>query len=90
MCVFAFDFFLHICVAFGADGYYGADCTLGLKVLQMSAFAEVTPYTGIMVWGELGIGALLYGKLRLEGYICELRFPTYAEVWFLTFPFDVA
>ncbi|XP_064646203.1 uncharacterized protein LOC135499389 [Lineus longissimus] len=75
--------------SFGADGYYGADCTLGVKVLQMSAFAEVTPYTGILVWGELGIGALLYGKLRLEGYICELRFPTYAEIWFMTFPFDV-
>ena len=49
----------------------------------------VTPYIGIRVWGELAVGAVLYGKLRLEGDIMEVRFPTEAEIGFSKFPFDV-
>ena len=75
--------------AFGAGGYYGMKFIVGAKIMEMKADVGCTPYGGLTVWGELGIGALLYGKLRLEGQIMDLRFPTTAEVFFNKFPLDV-
>ncbi|KAK3101942.1 hypothetical protein FSP39_007535 [Pinctada imbricata] len=74
---------------FGAGGYYGMDFLVNAKILEMKAIVEVTPYGGLLVYGELGIGLLLYGKLRLEGEIMDLRFPTTAEITFNKFPLDV-
>ncbi|CAH1250560.1 FAT1 [Branchiostoma lanceolatum] len=74
---------------FGADGYYGMDCTIAASLMNQNMTGGVTPYIGIRVWGELAVGAVLYGKLRLEGDIMEVRFPTQAEIGFSKFPFDV-
>ncbi|KAK3101936.1 hypothetical protein FSP39_007496 [Pinctada imbricata] len=75
--------------SFGAGGYYGMRFIVTAKILEMKAIVEVTPYGGLTVYGELGIGFLLYGKLRLEGQIMDLRFPTTAEITFNQFPLDV-
>lgn len=61
----------------------------GAKIMDMKATATCEPYGGVSVWGELGIGALLYGKLRLEGNIMDMGFPTTAEIKFKKFPLDV-
>ncbi|KAK3609657.1 hypothetical protein CHS0354_035942 [Potamilus streckersoni] len=74
---------------FGAGGYYGMEFGVAAKILEFKLEATVVPYGGLTVWGELGIGLLLYGKLRLEGQIMDLRFPTFAEIVFSKFPFDV-
>ena len=63
---------------------------IGAKVLEMKATCGVEPYGGVVVYGELGIGFLLYGSLRLEGKIMDLRFPTTAEIAFNKFPIDVS
>ena len=63
--------------------------TVTAKVLDMKCIVNVTPFGGLTVWGELGIGLLLYGKLRLVGDIMDLRFPTTAEITFKKFPLDV-
>lgn len=56
----------------------------------MIAYTEVEPYAGLTVWGEFGLGFLvIFGKLRLEGMIMELRFPSRAEIAFNKFPLDV-
>lgn len=57
--------------------------------MDMKAYAGCEPYGGVSVWGELGIGLLLYGKLRLEGNIMDMGFPTTAEIEFKKFPLDV-
>ncbi|XP_052081925.1 uncharacterized protein LOC127719726 isoform X2 [Mytilus californianus] len=75
--------------SFGAGAYYGMKFEIGAKVFEMKAFCGVEPYGGVTVYGELGIGFLLYGKLRLEGRIMDLRFPTTAEITFNKFPLDV-
>ena len=80
---------LFYCAGFGADGYYGMKFVVGAKVMDMKGTAGCEPYGGVAVWGELGIGALLYGKLRLEGRIMDLGFPTTAEIKFKKFPLDV-
>jgi hypothetical protein len=49
---------------------------VGAKLMSMKGYATIIPYGGVEVWGELGIGFLLYGKLRIEGRIMDLRFPT--------------
>ncbi|XP_035662464.1 uncharacterized protein LOC118406510 [Branchiostoma floridae] len=74
---------------FGADGYYGMDCFVAAKVMTMTLQGGVTPYVGITVWGEMGVGAIMYAKLRLEGDIMQTRFPTVAEIIFSKFPFDI-
>ncbi|KAI8518956.1 hypothetical protein Bbelb_022130, partial [Branchiostoma belcheri] len=74
---------------FGADGFYGVLITLKAEMGTMGLTGTSTPYIGITVWGELGIGALMYGKLRLEGDIMQTRFPTVAEMGFSKFPFDI-
>jgi len=55
----------------------------------MEAGANVVPYGGLSCYGEVGVGFLLYAKMRLEGDILDLSFPTYAEIGFSKFPLDV-
>jgi len=75
---------------FGAGAYYGMEFEVGAKVLDMKAFAGITPYGGIHAWGSLGVCfGPLCGSLRLEGYIMDLRFPSTAEIGFKKFPLDV-
>ena len=74
---------------FGIDFFYGVKFDVGVKIMEMKGIVQVEPYGGLMVWGELGIGAALYGKLRLEGFIMDIGFPTKAEVTFNKFPLDV-
>jgi len=62
---------------------------VGAKIMDMKAVCGVEPYGGLTVWGELGIGFMLYGKLRLTGHIMVLGFPTNAEIGFSKFPLDV-
>ncbi|XP_066300154.1 uncharacterized protein [Branchiostoma lanceolatum] len=57
--------------------------------MNMNVQGGITPYLGVQVYGELGVGALLYAKLRLEGDIMETRFPITAEIRFSKFPMDV-
>jgi hypothetical protein len=75
--------------AIGAGGYYGLNLGWEGKLIAMTAGATVVPYGGLTCWGEVGVGYLLYAKLRLEGDIVDLRFPTYAEIGFSKFPLDV-
>lgn len=75
--------------AFGIDYYFGVKFAVGAKIMEMKGFVEVEPYGGLVVWGELGIGFALYGKLRLVGYILDTGFPITAEVAFTKFPIDV-
>ncbi|CAH1242180.1 Hypp6488 [Branchiostoma lanceolatum] len=74
---------------FGANGYYGADLSVVASLMNMNVQGGITPYLGVQVYGELGVGALLYAKLRLEGDIMETRFPITAEIRFSKFPMDV-
>ena len=74
---------------FGAGGYYGMKFEVGAKVMDKAATCGVEPYGGLTIWGELGVGFALYGKLRLEGHLMDLGFPTTAEIGFKKFPLDV-
>ena len=61
------------------------------KLIAQTAAATVTPYGGINCYGQVALSAgPLYGKLRLEGDILELSFPTRAEIGFSKFPLDVS
>ena len=62
---------------------------VGAKIMDMKATVGVIPYGGLTVYGELGIGFMLYAKIRIEGEIMDLRFPTDAEIGFKKFPLDV-
>ena len=63
---------------------------VGAKLLEMKAFVGITPYGGIYAWGSMEIFlGNLYGRLKLEGYIMDLRFPSTAEIGFSKFPLDV-
>lgn len=57
--------------------------------MEMKVIVEVEFYGGLMVWGELGIGFVLYGKLRLVGYIMDIGFLVIVEVIFNKFLLDV-
>nr|XP_022295052.1 uncharacterized protein LOC111105175 [Crassostrea virginica] len=81
--------FLMMNFGFGIDFFYGVKFDVGVRIMEMKGIVQVEPYGGLMVWGELGIGAALYGKLRLEGFIMDIGFPTKAEVTFNKFPLDV-
>lgn len=74
---------------FGINFYYGVKFGVGARIMEMKAIVKVEPYGGLIVWGELGIGYALYGKLRLVGMIMDIGFPTTAEVTFNKFPLDV-
>ena len=78
-----------VILGFGASGYYGMEVGWKAKILAMRAGANVVPYGGLTCYGEVGVGFILYGKLRLEGDIMELSFPTAAEIAFNKFPLDV-
>lgn len=56
----------------------------------MTAGATVVPYGGLTTYAEVGVGFIIYGKLRLEGDLMDLKFPTAAEIGFSKFPLDVA
>ncbi|VDI73733.1 Hypothetical predicted protein, partial [Mytilus galloprovincialis] len=74
----------------GIGMYYGVKFAVGVEIMQMKGLAKVTPYVGFLAYGEVAIGiGVLFVKLRLEGYIMDLRFPTTAEVAFNKFPLDV-
>lgn len=80
---------LFLIIGFGINYYFGVKVAVGAKIMAMTAFVEVQPYGGLLVWGEMGIGFLLYGKLRLVGHIMDTGFPTTAEIAFNKFPLDV-
>ncbi|XP_053400990.1 uncharacterized protein LOC123541000 [Mercenaria mercenaria] len=82
--------FITLTFSFGADGYYGLNLGWEGKLIAKTAGATVVPYGGLTCYGEMGIGFVMYGKLRLEGQIMDLRFPTRAEIGFSKFPLDVA
>ncbi|XP_060596420.1 uncharacterized protein LOC132750448 [Ruditapes philippinarum] len=74
---------------FGAGGYYGLDLGLEGKLIAQTAGLTVVPYGGLICWGELSVGYVLFVGLRLEGRILDLRFPARAEIGFSKFPLDV-
>ncbi|VDI54125.1 Hypothetical predicted protein [Mytilus galloprovincialis] len=75
---------------FGAFGYYGMAFEVGVKVLGMTGFATVVPFAGAKAYGSVGICFwVLCGKLQLDGYIMDTRFPSTAEISFSKFPLDV-
>lgn len=74
---------------FGSDAYFGVRFKVGAKILGMKGYVKLEPYGGVSVYGELGIGFLLYGKLRLTGQILDVGFPSTAEIAFNKFPLDV-
>jgi hypothetical protein len=56
----------------------------------MTGFASIIPFGGIKAFGSVAICySLLCGKLRLDGYVLDTRFPSKAEVAFNKFPLDV-
>ncbi|XP_052806221.1 uncharacterized protein LOC128235438 [Mya arenaria] len=81
--------FLEITLEFDAWGYYGLDVGWQAKIISRSAGATLLPYAGLSTFFEAGIGFILYGKLRLEGQICNIDFPSTAEIGFSKFPLDV-
>lgn len=63
---------------------------VGVKVLGMTGFATVVPFAGAKAYGSVGICFwVLCGKLQLDGYIMDTRFPSTAEISFSKFPLDV-
>jgi hypothetical protein len=56
----------------------------------MTGFASIIPFGGVKAYGSAAICFwLLCGKLRLEGFVLDTRFPSKAEVAFNKFPLDV-
>ncbi|WAR05125.1 hypothetical protein MAR_020494 [Mya arenaria] len=80
---------LDLTLEFDAWGYYGLDVGWQAKIIGRSAGATVIPYGGLSTYFEVGIGNILYGILRLEGQLCNIQFPTGAEIGFSKFPLDV-
>jgi hypothetical protein len=63
---------------------------VGVKVFAMTGFASVIPFGGVSAYGSVAICFwVLCGKLRLDGYVLDARFPSKAEVAFNKFPLDV-
>ncbi|XP_070572594.1 uncharacterized protein [Ptychodera flava] len=74
----------------GSGGSYGMQYGTDICLLQMKAALIVRPQIGAQVYGYLGIWLfLLFGELRLTGYLLTVNFPTKAEVQFDHFPLDV-
>lgn len=84
----SFSIFMAL-LGFGSDAYYGVRFTVGAKIMEMKGYVKVEPYGGVSAYGEMGIGFLLYGKLKLVGQIMDTGFPTTAEITFSKFPLDV-
>ncbi|XP_048258676.1 uncharacterized protein LOC125384201 [Haliotis rufescens] len=74
---------------YGAGATFGIKIGVGAKILGMTVFGQVTPFGSALVYGEMGIGAVLYAKLRFDGYLMNLAFPSRAEIGFYKFPLDL-
>ncbi|XP_048258679.1 uncharacterized protein LOC124137747 [Haliotis rufescens] len=74
----------------GAGASYGMNIAVGAKILGMKVFGEAVPFGSAHVYGELGIGLGMYGKLRIDGYLMNVQFPTRAEIGFSKFPLDLS
>ncbi|VDI67222.1 Hypothetical predicted protein [Mytilus galloprovincialis] len=82
--------FISLAYRVGIGLYFGIKFRAGLNILEMKGIAEVVPYAGVMAYAEVGLGiGPLFGKLRVEGQIMDMKFPTRAEVTFSKFPLDV-
>ncbi|XP_063408925.1 uncharacterized protein LOC134692405 [Mytilus trossulus] len=82
--------FINLAYRVGIGLYFGVKFRAGLNILEMKGIAEVVPYAGITAYAEIGLGfGPLFGKLRVEGQIMDMKFPTRAEVTFSKFPLDV-
>ena len=57
--------------------------------MEMKVRGQVAPYVGLRVQGSLAVGAVLYGKLQLTGYICQISLPSAATIGFSRFPLDL-
>lgn len=56
----------------------------------MKVIVEVEFYGGVIVWGEFGVGyVVFYGKLRLVGYVMDFGFLIIVEIIFNKFLLDV-
>lgn len=74
---------------YGAGATFGMKIGVGAKILGMTVFGQVTPFGSALVYGEMGVGAVLYAKLRFDGYLMNLAFPSRAEIGFYKFPLDL-
>lgn len=70
--------------------YYGVDFIVGVKIMEMKVIVNVEFYGGVMVWGEFGVGVVvLFGKLKLVGFVMDVGFLIKVEVIFDKFLLDV-
>lgn len=76
-------------IGFGIDYYFGVKFVVGVKIMVMMVFVEVQLYGGLLVWGELGVGFVLYGKLKFVGNIMDIGFLIIVEIVFNKFFLDV-
>ncbi|XP_077992165.1 uncharacterized protein LOC144446291 [Glandiceps talaboti] len=75
---------------FGAGGNYGMSYGTSICLLSMTADLSIKPQVGAQAYGHLGIWLfVLFGELRLTGYIMQTTFPTRAEVQYDHFPIEV-
>ncbi|XP_076076023.1 uncharacterized protein LOC143046845 [Mytilus galloprovincialis] len=75
---------------FGATAYFGMGFEVGIKILGMKGFASIIPFGGAKAYGSISICFwILCGRLQLDGYIMNTRFPSTAEIAFFKFPIDV-
>lgn len=65
-CCILFSIFM-VFLGFGFDVYYGVRFIVGVKIMEMKGYVKVEFYGGVFVYGEMGIGFILYGKLKLVG-----------------------
>ncbi|XP_052806219.1 uncharacterized protein LOC128235437 [Mya arenaria] len=80
---------LSLTLEFDAWGFYGLEMGWQAKIISRSAKGTLLPYAGLSTYFEVGIGFILFGKLRLEGQLCNIEFPSAAEIRFSKFPLDV-
>ncbi|XP_052806226.1 uncharacterized protein LOC128235445 [Mya arenaria] len=80
---------LSITLEFDAWGFYGLDIGWQAKIISRTAGATLVPYAGLSTYFKASLGFLLYGELLLEGEICNIGFPSAAEIGFSKFPLDV-
>ena len=74
---------------FNAGITTSAGASVGAHVMQMQTDGGVRPYVGLRVRGSLAVGNILYGKLELTGYICQIALPSNAALKFSKFPLDL-
>ncbi|XP_046562951.1 uncharacterized protein LOC124271844 [Haliotis rubra] len=76
-------------IEYGAGATFGMRVGVGAKILGMTVFGEVAPLGSALIYGEMSVGAVLYAKLRFDGYLLNLAFPSRAEIGFYKFPLDL-